>query len=241
MRIYKLFGAVLAVLAFSAIASTVTASAAETLWPWLPGTPGETFKGKSEGKFTLQIKGSGSITCSGGSILLTLEKEGKKFSSELVEEGSVEKKHATLALAYHHFTGCKALGLPINSLADEKEVILIHVEIHDCVINKANKEFGLLILPLEVHAEIPSTGLLFTILTKGLYIAKIESEGGSKANYKLIAMQKEGAQSIEKCEGGEKESLLVKVDAEEARAAGLAATFLTEWDKTIDKEGESIE
>jgi len=134
------------------------------------------------------------------------------------------------------------LGLPANSLSDEKEVILVHVELHNCIINKANKEFGVLILPLEVHIEIPSTALLITILTKGLFIAKIESEAGSKANYLLVAKQKEGVQAIEKCEGGEKESLLVKVDAEEKeKEAALEATFLLEWDKTIDKEGEAIE
>jgi len=109
------------------------------------------------------------------------------------------------------------------------------------VINAAKKEFGVLVLPLPTHIEVPSTKLLIQLLEKGLFIAKIESEAGSKVNYLLVATQKEGAQGISKCEGGEKESLLAKVDEKEEAEAGLGATFLIEFDKTIDANGEEIE
>jgi len=47
MRIFKLIGALVVVLAFSVVAVATSASAKETLWKWLPGSVGETMKGKS--------------------------------------------------------------------------------------------------------------------------------------------------------------------------------------------------
>jgi hypothetical protein len=222
MRIFKLIGALVVVLAFSAIAVS-SASAAETLWKFLPGSAGETFKGAQIGKGLLQIKGGGTIVCLKGTILL----EG----SALVSEG-------TLALATIHFSECTALGLAMNSLGDASEILLVHVEIHTCMI--APKHFGLLILPLPVHIEIPSLKLLILILEKGLFVALIESEKESKTNFLLTATQKAGVQGIEKCEGGEKESLLVKTDNEPEVAAGLEASYLVEFDLTKDKAGQTL-
>jgi hypothetical protein len=190
---------------------------------FLPGSTGETFKGEQIGKGTLQIKGGGAIICLKGTILL----EG----SSLVSEG-------TLALATIHFSECKALGLAANTLSDASGVILVHVEIHTCMI--APKHFGLLILPLPVHIEIPSVKLLILILEKGLFVALIESEKASKTNFLITAKQKAGIQEIEKCEGGEKESLLAKTDAEPEVEAGLEASYLIEFDKTIDVNGQEL-
>jgi hypothetical protein len=233
MRIFKLIGALVAALAFSAVA-VATASAAETLWRWLPGSVGETFEGEQIGSHSLATA-SGLVTkCEKGTLLLA--------GSELTKEGSTEGKDATLALATIHFEGCTAAGLASNSLGDAAKVILMHVEIHDCVINKANKEFGLLILPLPVHIEVPAVALLILILEKGLFIAKIESEKESKQNFLLTAKAKEvgKAQDPEKCEGGEKEILLVKDDAKAEETATVAAVFLIRFDKTKDLNGEEI-
>jgi len=110
MRIYKLFGALLAVLAFNAIATAVTASAAETLWPWLPGSVGETFKGEQKGGGTLQIKGSGSITCTGATILLTLEKEGKKIQQRTDRRRLGRKKTRNLMVSVDPLQRLQSVG-----------------------------------------------------------------------------------------------------------------------------------
>jgi hypothetical protein len=235
MRIFKLIGALVVVLAFSAMA-VATAGAAETLWKWLPGSAKETFKGTqtiATGK--LQIKGGATVECKGGSILLTAKELPGEPSSELLE------KEATLELAMIHFTKCKALGLPANSLGDASEVILVHAELHNCMISIAKKEFGLLILPLPVHIEVPSVKALISVLEKGLFIAKLDSEKESKVNFLLTAKQKEGLQGIEKCEGGSKETLLATENGgAEPKEAGLETEILLEFDKTIDKEGETM-
>src|SRR3978361_1495558 len=110
MRSIKLIGAMFVVLAFSAVA-VATASAAETLWKWLPGSVGETFTGKSE-KASLQQKKVGeegglTITCANSKVLL----EG----SALIKEGSTSEKDATLSTAHIHFEKCTVAGLPVNS------------------------------------------------------------------------------------------------------------------------------
>jgi hypothetical protein len=239
MRIYKLIGALAVVLAFGTIALAATASAEEILWKWLPGSVGETLKGAAIGSSTLQFeKNKSAIPCGKASILLT--DEGLKASSELLKEGSTEGKDATLWLLVMHFSECKALGLSANSVGDSSGIILVHAEIHNCMISVAKKEFGLLVLFLQVHIEIPSTKLLLLILEKGLFITKIESEKESKTNYLITAAQQEGKQGIEKCEGGTRETLLVKVDESAEENAGLAAIFLIEFDRTIDKEGQTM-
>ena len=109
MRTYKLIAAMIMVLAFSAMA-VATASAAETLWRWLPGSAKETFKGTA-GPGTLQeskegTKGGSAIKCQKSEILLT--DSALKASSELLEN------EAKLALAIVHFSSCKAFGLAAN-------------------------------------------------------------------------------------------------------------------------------
>jgi hypothetical protein len=235
MRTCKLFGALVVALAFSAVA-VATASAAETLWRWLPGSVGETFKGTQIGPGKLVSQGEPKlvIKCEKGTLLLA--------GSELVKEGSTNEKDATLGLATIHFEACSAAGLAANSLGDAAKVILAHVEIHNCVINKANKEFGLLILPLLVHIEVPAVALLITVFEKGLFIARIVAEGETKHNFLITAKAKEEgkAQDPEKCEGGEKEVLKIKDDAKAEETATLETVFLIEFDLTFDKEGQTI-
>jgi hypothetical protein len=233
MRILKLIGALVAALAFSAVA-VATASAAETLWRWLPGSVGETFEGEQVGAGAFTSAGKLVYKCEKGSLLLA--------GSELTKEGSTEKKSATLGLATIHFEGCTAAGLALNSLGDAAKVILMHVEIHNCVINKANKEFGLLILPLPVHIEVPSVALLILILEKGSFVVKVEPEAGSKETFVITARAKEAGktQEPEKCEGGEKETLLWKDDAKAEETATLETQFRIHFDKTLDKEGQTI-
>jgi hypothetical protein len=231
MRIAKLIGALFVVLAFSAVA-VATASAAEKLWTLLPGTVGETFTGKS-GKATLQLreveKIKPSITCTKSLLLLP--------SSELLKEGSTEGKDATLALGILHFEGCTSFGVPAFSDGDASGVILVHLEIHTCMIKPG--DFGLLITPLPLHIEIP--GVKKLIMVRGAFIALLEGkEGEKKLVFGLNVKQKEGVQEIAKCEGGVENSLEGSIDdgvtfvkaGEEAVASTLG------FDMTLDKEGE---
>ncbi len=225
MRIFKLIGVLAVVLAFNAIA-VAAASAEEVLWRWLPGSAKETFKGEIPEVGDLLIIGGGRIECKKGKILLA--------GSELLEK-------QTLALATIHFEGCKAEGLvAANSLGDASEVILVHIEIHNCIINKANKEFGLLILPLPVHIEIPATKLLIEILEKGLFVAKIEATGTTKHNFLILAKQTKDVQEPKLCEGGKEEMLEAKVDAEPEQLAAILFHATIEFDLTIDTSGEEI-
>ncbi len=230
MRIFKLAGALVLVLAFSAVA--VATSAAETPWQWLPGSVGETFTGKS-GVAKLQQKGGATIECTSSTVLLTDEKT--KTSSELTE--GTEGKDAKGALAIIHFSGCKTLGTGTNSDGDEKEIILVHVELKNCMINKAAKTFGVLFKLLPVHLEVPLVKQLINV--EGSFVAEIKSV--TKLQYTLVITQKEGAQTIEKCEGGEKETLLSSVNegafiqsGENAEKGELL------FDMTKDKEGEEM-
>jgi hypothetical protein len=231
MRTFKLAGALVVALALSALA-VATASAAETLWRWLPGSVGETFKGAQIGTATLTSEAGFAFSCTKGSILL----EGSELT------GTAGEKFATLALATLHLEGCTSATFAINSLGDKPGFVLMHIELHNCVINKANNEFGLLVLPLETHLEIPLLSLLVLILPKGLLIARIVTEDETKHDFLITAKAKEAgkAQDPEKCEGGEKEILKIKIDAKPEEKATLASQFLIEFDLTKDKTGEEI-
>src|SRR5674476_93551 len=176
MRTIKLIGAMFVVLAFSAVA-VATASAAETLWKWLPGSVGETFTGKS-GKETLQA--GISFTCAKSTI--------KLVGAELTE--------ATLGKATVDFEECTTAGLPMNSVGDAAKTILAKLAIHNCMIKAG--DFGLLFkLTEEVKVEVPSTKL--TIIFKGSFVGLIEGKAGTKAlTFLLNIKQKEGKQEIEK-------------------------------------------
>jgi hypothetical protein len=236
MRIYKLIGALVVVLAFSALTIVATASAEEILWKWLPGSVGETFTGKS-GKATLfgETKKS-KIVCEKSLVLLTWE----KLSSELLKEGSTEGKDATLALAFIHFEGCKVEGIfPMESLGDASEVILAHLEIHNCMIKKGH--FGLLIKTLPVHVEVLVANLL--ILLEGAFIALIEPlpKDELKNHFLLNIKMTEGLQELKLCEGGKEDTLTAKDDAEPVEnTSEEALEGLLLFDRTIDKEGETM-
>ena len=208
MRILKLAGAMIAVLAFTAI-GTATASAAEMLWTWLPGAEGTKFTGKSA-KASLQIKGGGTITC-----------------AESTAEGEIQKEK-TLGLALIDFgQNCTVGGVAVASLGDKSGLILVHIEIHNCLI--AVGHLGLLIKVLPLHLEVVSTKLLITV--EGALIALINPAGKPAKAFNLVVEQKEGKQSLEKCEGGTAQTLLTSLDGgafvqsgEEAKEGTLTFT-----------------
>jgi hypothetical protein len=189
MRIFKLIGAMLIVLALTAIA-TATASAAETLWAWLPGATGTKFTGESK-EARLEEKGGGKITC-----------KASTASGEITGE-------KTLGLATIDFTGCLAFGFAALTLGDSKELILVHVHIHNCRI-PGGSHAGLLFKPLPVHIEIPVLSRLLKI--EGSFVAEITPNEKSANEFKLIIEQSKGGQSIPECEGGSKETLLTSTN-----------------------------
>lgn len=202
MRTLKLACALGAALGLALVA-TAAANAAETLWLWLPGATGTKFTGKSA-KVSLQIKGSGTVTCK------------ETFSNgELTGE-------QTLGLATIDFgNNCTAGGLPANSLGDASGTILVHAEIHNCRITANNH--GVLFKFLPLHIEVPSTKLL--ILVEGSYIAETAFLNIKLGTHPLLVEQKEGKQAIENCEGGPKGgyTLTTSLDGGEPKQTAIEA------------------
>jgi hypothetical protein len=189
----------IATLALSA-GMTATAMAEVTSWAWSPGKVGETFKGES-GKTTLQVKGGLTVACK--------KAEVKAKGGDLLEEGSVEGKDATSALAIITFSGCTTTGLSSNSKGDASGVILFHTEVHNCLISE--KAFGLLIELLTAEIEVPASKLTLTVT--GGFIAEVTPGGSLPAKkWNLVVVQKEGMQAIGNCEGGSAETLLTSID-----------------------------
>ncbi|HTA05751.1 MAG TPA: hypothetical protein VK774_05255 [Solirubrobacteraceae bacterium] len=188
MRIFKLIGVLVCAVAISAIA--VTAASASTL----PGVAGTSITGVGE-KATLQVKGGASITCpkstTSGEILSTSE-----------------------GLAVISFgPKCTTAGLPFNSLGDEPGVILVHVEIKECLSNAG----VLRLAALPLHLEVPSTKLLITI--EGTVLATVAA-GVKQSTFPLTITQKEGKNTIETC-GKEKLVLSTSTDGSEFVQSGL--------------------
>ncbi len=227
MRTFKLICALLAVLAFTAL-GVANASAAEKLWKLLPGSAGETFTGSS-GKATLvNTATSLTIICQKSVVLLA--------DASLLEEGSTEGKDATLALAMIHFENCTSAGLAINSVGDPAKTILVHVEIHTCLIKAS--DFGLLIKVLQVHLEVPAAGKL--ILIRGAVIGLFEGKEGTKAKtFGLKVLAPGNVQEIKLCEGGTENTLESATEGEVFSAATENAEkgALT-FDGTKDVNGE---
>jgi hypothetical protein len=151
MRPLKLAGALIAVLALTALA-TATAGAAETLWHWLPGAEKSKFT-TANGEGVLETVGKAKITCTKST-----------GTGELTKE-------MTLGVVTFDFTGCKADGLvPYNSLGDPSETVLVHAELHNCLI--ASGDRGILFKVTPVHLEIPAVDEL--LILEGSFVALVE-------------------------------------------------------------------
>jgi hypothetical protein len=239
MRLFKPIGVLLVALALSAIALAATASAAETLWKWLPGSVGETFKGKSgiiEFRSTDEGKAS-AIACKKSTISLT--ETTTKIASELIKEGSTEGKDATLALFIVDIEGCSFAGLTINSVGDKSGGILWHIEAHNCMIGPG--KFGLLLALLQVHLEVPATKSL--MLLRGAVIGELlgAKEGEKFLTYKLDLNAPEGVQAIKKCEGGVENKLESSLDGVTFFPTTVEVKEgVIEFDMTKNIEGEEM-
>jgi len=228
MRTFKLIGALIAVLAFTVL-GVANASAAEKLWKFLPGSVGETGTG-----------GSGTATLTSAGLTIICKKSTITLSNlTLIEEGDAEnKKDATLALGIIDFDECTTGGLAVNSVGDTSGLILVHVEIHTCLI--AANDFGLLIKLLQVHLVVPAVEKLL-ILIRGAVIGLFEGKEGTKAKTFGLKVATNAAkeQEITKCEGGEVNKLEAAFEAEKFNAAVENAEKGTlTFDGTTDVNGE---
>jgi hypothetical protein len=178
----------LAILAVGAFAAS-TASAEEGLLGFTGGASGE------GGGGTLQFTGGNTFICAKLSIL----------NVKLLPASFIHGE------ANLHFTGCKLNGvLPINSLTDLKEVILVKVLFFICFTNKAALETGLYLSILNekeeegnLHLEVPSvSGLLFfkgALIATNLSGLKGDKNEGKTFKFELKGSKgkQEGATSCE--------------------------------------------
>lgn len=188
MRTFKFLGALMVVMAFSAIA-VATASAAEVLWHFLPGANGTKFTGDS-GKSTLQVVGGLSITS-----------PKSTSTGELTSEG-------TLGTTTITFKEATTAGLPVNSEGDASGIIKVKAKLHNCLIAAGDR--GVKLEIEEVKLVVPSTKL--TVAIKGALIVLVSPFEEKATKYALTVTQKEGKQGIEKCEGGTAQTLLTSID-----------------------------
>lgn len=214
MRQSKLVGTlVAALLALAALALASVAPAEITLWKWLPGAAGEHFSGKT-GKFTIQeTKEEGGL----GTALTCKESKLFEKESELVSPAT----GATLALAILELSGCKAFGVAMQSLGDPSGIVLMHLELHNCIISGGSGD-GVIVEPLPVHLDVPATGLLIDIA--GRYIVEAKSAEARAKSWQLAIEQKEGKQALKECTGaGETYTLTSNTDNNGAKKAGEEA------------------
>jgi len=152
------------------------------------------------------------------------------------------EKDATLALLIIHTEGCKALGLPINSVGDKSEIILAHVEAHNCMIGPG--KFGWLLKLLPMHLEVPAAKIL--ILVRGDVLGQLlgAKEGEKVLTYKLdlnTVKKEDKEQELKKCEGGTEEKLEASLDGVTFFPAFQdVEESVVEFDMNKDKEGEEM-
>jgi hypothetical protein len=165
----------IAMIAIAATASVTTAPASAEEG-FLPTT---TFTGKG-GAAKLQALSKLEIAC----------------TSKLILEGTMETDSHGRIFSIH-FNLCKTLGLPANSLGDEKEVILVTLLTWLlCLINSATLEFGLYLEVPAVHIEVPSLAALVEV--SGTLIGKITPNTKGKERTVTFA-QKEGDPTVKEC------------------------------------------
>jgi hypothetical protein len=176
MRIYMLASSVV----LTALTVTVMASAASAAIEILPGAAKTPFTATG-GKDLVQEKGGTASQCT---------------KSE-VAKGSAELLSTKTLLFVIDLTGCKALGLSINSLGDVAGTVLVHYEGEFCTVSTKPLVGGLLLKPLPVHIEVPSAGVL--LLEEGSVVGGVSPENTSSKEFRIKFEQKEGRQAIEGC------------------------------------------
>ncbi len=112
---------------------------------------------------------------------------------------------------------CTTAGLPVNSLGDAAGVILMHVEIRECLSSASTLELKL----LPVHLEVPSTKLL--LVMEGTALGTVTS-GVKQSTFALTVSQSGGKNSIETCG---KEKLILETSTDGGAFVQTGAEFLS--------------
>jgi hypothetical protein len=175
MRLLKLTSVLGLAILLSAVA---TASALKP--SFLPGKAATSFTGKS-GALVWQTKGGGAIACGASEI----------------SKGAGELLGSTSLLFVATFTKCAFAGITMNSLGDASGIILVHMEGETCTISTSPLVGGLLLKPLPLHLEVPSTKLLLTL--EGSFVGTLSPENKSTLVITPTFTQKEGKQTVEGC------------------------------------------
>jgi hypothetical protein len=176
-------------------------------------------------------------TGTGSTVTYETEKEKVTCTAVKISEGKflTEKEkdqHGTATLDY---TGCKAEGIVgINTLGDEKEVILSKLLFLVCLVEPKTLQFGLLIQPIATeHLEIPTTKQL--LLQKGSVIAAGEKVLAGKEFLFLLKGEKGKPIEALKCEINKKvftHTFELALDSEaKDKPASLTAHFTLTFEK----------
>jgi hypothetical protein len=199
----------LVVVAF-AVVTAIAASAAYAEEGFLPTT---NFVGTG-GSSTTKALGGLELTCKALSILgsMTNDKSGT---------------------ANLHFSGCKALGFPENSLGDSSGVVLVPSFWELCLRNPTTLEFGITFAPMAaVHSEIPLAGVLE--ITFGLVIGTIKPN--ARGRVKTIQLTStNGDPAITACGGKEATMTIEQNENGKKEMAGISG------EATIEAENKTTE
>ncbi len=197
--------AVIAVFIVMSIAAA-SASAVETLWKWLPGLEKTAF-----------VVETGAIT-----IELT-NKERIKCQKTATPTGELTKE-ATLAKASLKLETCVFNGEEVeNEGSGEAGIVTLMVEMHNCLI--AANDAG---ISVKLTKETKLATVEDKLLLRGSLVILASPNKQLKKTFTLLIQQKEGKQTIEKCEGGAAQTFEMKVNAAAFLAAGMEAVS-PEW------------
>jgi PPE-repeat protein len=214
MRKLAIIGAAItAIVALSAIASTMATAALPEFLP-----TGLKFTGFG-GKGTLAVSGGNTLECSSGTASGTI----------------TGPKTGTATLDLHT---CKIFGLVgSHSLGDAENVILVSGSSTLCYLSKAKKEVGMIITPTgEVHVEAPSAGALAEV--EGSMIGRLTPVDTTTLRFEIILKQSEGKQELLKCEGLEGETHLSTSENEgEFKPSAIG---VTDAGGLLGKEGDIL-
>jgi hypothetical protein len=203
MRAFKLISALAIVLALTAIAAATASAEVE----FLPGTAGTKFTASSK-KATLTAKKTETET-------IAVVCKTSKSTGELLSK--------TEALMLITFEGCESAGTGVNSVGDAAKTILAHVEAKACTISTSPLVGGILLKPLPLTLENPTTKLKIEV--EGDVIGRLLPENVKETKlFTLDLNLKEGKQEFTKCKDGAGAELLEELSANVSGAGFKPAT-----------------
>jgi hypothetical protein len=196
----------LAMLLVAAGITAAGASAVETLWKWLPGL--------EKTPFAIE---TGAVT------IETTNKDKLKCEKTTTTVGELTKE-ATLAKATVKLEKCTFNGEEVeNEGSAEAGIVTLMFEFHNCLI--AANDAGILV-KLTKETKLATAEDKLTL--RGAFVILASPNKVLKKTFTLLIQQKEGKQTIKKCEGGAELTLETKINAGMFLATGMEAVS-PEW------------